>query len=138
MTRKQLIDETKRQLDAMPAGSAWKKGVKEYAADLLEDFSCSLRAVPVTSGDAQRVFLNGARSWEKFSYGGCALIYDGDIASRLCTPSELRRSLGGERNPNRSETWLDVQARALFQASWLLYGVMQSAAAALSLRGAAD
>lgn len=32
-------------------------------------------------------------------------------------PSELRRVKGGSRNPNSRESWLDVQARALWQAA---------------------
>jgi len=60
--------------------------------------------------------LNGADNWTQYSEGGCALIYDGDIAERTCSPSALKRTRNGERNPNRNETWLDVQTRALNQA----------------------
>jgi hypothetical protein len=60
--------------------------------------------------------LNGAQDWDEYSYGGCSLIYNGDIAKRLCTPSELKRKRYGELNPNSRENWLDVQARALFRA----------------------
>ena len=61
--------------------------------------------------------LNGASDWSQYSWGGCSLIYDGDIAERLCTPSELKKTRNGERRPNSREDWLDVQARALYQAS---------------------
>lgn len=27
--------------------------------------------------------MNGAKSWAQYSYGGCSLVYDGDIAERL-------------------------------------------------------
>ena len=64
--------------------------------------------------------LNGAQDWQEYSDGGCSLIYDGDIAARVCTPSEYKRSHGGERYPNSRETWLDVQARALSQAARLV------------------
>jgi hypothetical protein len=40
-----------------------------------------------------------------------------DIAERLCTPSELKKTRHGDRKPNSREEWLDVQARALYQAS---------------------
>ena len=36
--------------------------------------------------------LNGAVSWQEYSDGGCSLIYDGDIAARVCTPSEYKRA----------------------------------------------
>lgn len=61
--------------------------------------------------------LNGADSWIQYSWGGCSLIYDGDIAERLCSPSELKKTRNGERKPNGNEEWLDTQARALYQAS---------------------
>ena len=51
-------------------------------------------------------------AWDK-GYGACSLIYDEDIAKRLCTPSELKRTNNGDRNPSSRETWLDMQARAL-------------------------
>ena len=121
-------------LEAAPARSAWDKGVKEYARDIWADMCGSLISPEalLRSGDGSRrafreALLNGARSWKEYSYGGCALIYDGDIAGRLCTPSELRRSLGGERNPNRSETWLDVQARALRSAEVVLWNACSRA-----------
>ena len=55
-------------------------------------------------------------NWPAYSWGGCALVYDADIARALCAPWELRRTRGGELRPNRREEWLDVQARALAQA----------------------
>ena len=48
-----------------------------------------------------------------------SLIWNGDIAKRLCTKSELAKLKtrdGDYRKPNAREDWLDVQARALFQA----------------------
>jgi hypothetical protein len=91
--------------------SAWRNGVQMYANDLLE----SLRDndLPAT----QENLLNGAQSWEEYSSGGCSLIYNSCIAERLCSPSELKRVNGGERNPNSRESWLDCQARALTQAA---------------------
>ena len=109
---------------ATPARSAWARGVRAYAAELLD----SLRGTaayaaetgtpsPLTDRETVRAaLLNGARDWSEYSWSGCALIYDGDIAARVCTPSELRRTHGGQRGPNPRETWLDVQARALYQA----------------------
>lgn len=64
----------------------------------------------------QKELLNGASSFAQYSEGGCALCYDVDIAERLCPPSELKRNKWGMRDPNCRETWIDVQARALWQA----------------------
>lgn len=97
--------------------SAWDRGVNAYALELLDNLA---ELTPDDLADPEKVrraLLNGADTWQQYSYGGCALIYDGDIAERLCTPSELKRCKDGDRNPNSRETWLDVQRRALYQAS---------------------
>jgi len=88
--------------------SAWGKGVKAYALDLLEDAPETLEVSTV-----KQTLLNGAREWSEYSYGGCAFIYDADIAERTCNASELKQTANGGRQPNRSESWLDVQTRAL-------------------------
>lgn len=95
--------------------SAWNKGVTVYALEMVEE-AYEAGYEELTPEDCKSVLLNGARSWEAYSYGGCSLIYDHDIAERLCTPSELKRTRHGERRPNSREEWLDTQARALFQA----------------------
>ena len=68
--------------------------------------------------------LANADDWNAFSWGGSSLIYDYDIAERLCTPSELKRTKNGERKPNAREDWLDTQARALYQAWRRLYSII--------------
>ena len=102
---------------AMPARSAWRRGVRTYAIEMIEgvegDFPTPNR------------LLNGARTWKEFSEGGCALIYNADIAERLCSPSEYRKTREGERAPNSRETWLDVQARACGQAATLIATVLK-------------
>lgn len=75
----------------------------------------------------RKALLNGADDWHAYSWGGCSLIYNGDIASRLCCPSELKRTRNGERRPNSREEWLDTQARALFQAANRVYKALRSA-----------
>ena len=69
------------------------------------------------SKKVRAALLNGAADWSQYSWGGCSLIYDSDIAERLCSPSELKKTRNGERRPNSREEWLDTQARALFQAA---------------------
>ena len=103
-------------ITAMPARSAWRRGVKTYALEMIEKAEGELAAV----ADLQKELLNGAANWREYSYGGCALIYDGEIAERLCAPSEYAKTRQGGRAPNSRETWLDVQARALGQAATLI------------------
>lgn len=113
-------NEIKKELEARKDRSAWSKGVTVYALELLEEYR--ERAAYEGREAADRTefkawLLNGADSWESYSYGGSSLIYNGDIAERLCCPSEYKRSREGERRPNSREEWLDVQARALYQAA---------------------
>ena len=103
-------------ITAMPARSAWKRGVRAYALEMIERAEGELASV----ADPKKELLNGARTCKEYSEGGCALIYDGDIAERLCSPSEYRKTRDGQRAPNSRESWLEVQARALGQAANLI------------------
>ena len=97
--------------------SAWDRGVKVYALSLLEDLKDNYSGRDIVNYTLlEKALLNGASSWQQYSDGGCALIYDGDIAKTLCTPTELKRTRNGELMPNSRKNWLDVQARALLQA----------------------
>lgn len=100
--------------------SAWHCGVTAYAMDLAENLKERIEyegREPENRAELGEWLLNGADSWGAYSWGGCSLIYDGDIAERLCNPSELKRKRGGELRPNSREEWLDVQTRALYQAA---------------------
>jgi len=107
MNKTQIIEN----ISARKARGAWEKARNTYALELLEDAEEGF-----TSSD----LLNGARTWKEFSEGGCSLIYDADIAERLCSPSEFKRTRGGERAPNSRESWLECQARCLSQAATLI------------------
>ena len=98
-----------------PGRSAWARGVQAAAVEIVEALDY-LDELPASCKDLTGALLNGARDWDAYSWGGCGLIYDEEIAERYCTPSELRRTRNGERRPNSREEWLDVQARALCQA----------------------
>lgn len=102
--------------------SAWNNGVKMYAIDLLnnvkEDRGGSF---DITTSNYKKALLNGAKDWKQYSESGNALIYNVDIAKRLCTKTELAKTRNGLLRPNAREDWLDVQARALYQAGELIY-----------------
>ena len=108
-------NEIKTVIESANARSAWARGVKAYALELIEELPANVDYGSAESLQAD--MLNGARDWDQYSWGGCALVYDEDIARRLCTPSELKKTRNGERRPNSREEWLDTQARALYQAS---------------------
>jgi hypothetical protein len=114
-----LADTIRAELNARHDRSAWNKAVTLYALDLLEDvqwYANDAERLPIDGAELEQWALNGASCWEQYSNGGCSICYDADIAARICTPSELKRTDGGMNNPNSRETWLDVQARALYQA----------------------
>ena len=114
-------------LAAIPAGrSAWSRAVHTYAVELVESLDSS--ADLSNENMLRKALLNGADDWQQYSEGGCALVYDADIAERLCSPSELKRTRNGERQPNARETWLGCQARALGQAASLVRRAYRKAA----------
>ena len=112
-------EEIKKNLESRKDRSAWNKGVTVYALELLDEAAEQIDYTgkdPETRAELKAIVLNGASDWSQYSWSGSSLIYDYEIAERLCCPSELKKTRGGERKPNSREEWLDVQARALFQA----------------------
>ena len=128
-----VLEQAIQTLEQRKDRSAWGRGVNEYAVDMLQQLTDYYKDGYI-SGEAlenctacQNAALNGARNWSEYSWGGSALVYDGDIAAALCTPSELKRTRNGERRPNSREDWLDVQARALYQAFHRVYSAIKAA-----------
>lgn len=120
------------KLDGIKPSSTWRKGVLNYAYDLIENVFEGIKCeyfnpfeVEITDYMVAKYCFNGARNATEYSYGGCALIYDEDIANQLYTLEELIRCNFGRKQPNNRETWLDVQARALFQAAKLLVNIVK-------------
>ena len=118
-----------KNIEASKARSAWSKGVKVYAYELAEEMeepqleqleklmdNFDRLSYSQFKNELRAILLSGAYNWWCYSWGGCSLIYDGDIAERLCTKSELIKTDYGMKEPNKKEYWLDVQARALSQA----------------------
>ena len=105
-------------LKAIKPRSAWENGVILYALEMLE--GTENHEVIYSKKELKKVILDGAQDWKEYSYAGCALVYNADIAARLCNRTELKKTQGGKRQPNRYENWLDVQARALSQAFEML------------------
>ena len=104
--------------------SKWESGLLAYAGELLENAKDALDYCERTNKPfemSEGLLLNGASSWNDYSWGGCSLIYNGDIAARLATPSEIKRRTskkwGLSDYANAREHWLDCQGRALFQAA---------------------
>ena len=115
----EIYDKITAELGARKDRSAWGRGVNAYALELVEELKERAEYEgrnPEPGKECREWMLNGAQDWEQYSWGGSALIYNSDIAERLCCPSELKKTRNGERRPNSREEWLDTQARALSQA----------------------
>lgn len=124
-----MFENLKNAINASSARSAWGRGVKAYALDLVEELEYRAEyeeRKPDNMNELRRWLLNGAAGWTQYSEGGCALIYNGDIACRLCTASELKKTDGGRKDPNPRKSWIDVQARALYQAARLIETLIES------------
>lgn len=133
------IKELRNKLEKHKATSAWDKGVKDYAEwmiDRLEEngaTSWNGNKNDLKSADYKWEYERNPRridfeDWKEESYNGSWDVYDGDIAKTLSTPSELKRlryKEGGWKKPNAREEWLDVQARALYQAANLLQNLYE-------------
>ena len=117
------IEKLYQSIESEKQRSAWDKGITKYALELVEQLGEQINDGyfdELNLSEPKKVraaLLNGAADWSQYSWGGCSLIYDSDIAERLCNPSELKKTRNGERRPNSREEWLDTQARALFQAA---------------------
>ena len=114
--------EILNNLEKLTPRSAWNQAVLSDAVDLVQNLDCS--EFPNSWEALRALLLNGARNWQEYSYGGCALVADEDIARHYCTNAELRKFTRADGTisdrANAAETWLDVQARALSQAAILI------------------
>ena len=115
MKKQELLNK----LEKLTPRSAWARAVVSDAVDLVEALTCS--EIPNNWEELKKLLLNGAADWSAYSYGGCTLVYDENIAGHYCTLSELRKVTHKDgtisERANARETWLDVQARALHQAA---------------------
>ena len=112
-------NELRKLVAEFPNRSAWKRGVKEYADELLDNLEVRAQInerLPKNEKELKEWMLNGAMDCKDYSYTYCSLKYDSQIAERLCTPSELKKKEGGRLAPSRYKTWFDEQSEALCYA----------------------
>lgn len=125
-TPENMVKAIRSEVEKTKTRSAWDRGVKEYAVEMLDELGFSAEYGYADMSDfsnwtmLNRKLLNGAENWRQYSEGGSALCYDGQIAERLCAPWELRKTENGCKDPNPRETWIDVQSRALHQAAYMI------------------
>lgn len=120
-----LIRDIRNELDNHFARSAWDRGVRDFAVDMLNSYlerrNLSIwdeqtRIGRITEED----LLDGAKNWNQYSHDGNYLIYNQDICRALCNQRDQKRTQDGKLPPNDQEDWLDFQARALRQAAQMV------------------
>lgn len=97
--------------------SAWNRGVKQWALDLLGEMDDKTEFTSLTSLLLEA--LSGSLDWKQYCYDDKGIISDYSIVEAFCTPTEKQRyisRLGALRAPNANETWMDVQVKAATQA----------------------
>ena len=117
------ITAIKTCVEQMSCKSHWERAVRDYALEMIDQCDktdiTSYKQIPNHCNAARMSDYAIARA---LSEGGCFEIYNGDIAKRLCTPSELKRVTrkDGTLRDLPRESWLDVQTRAVYQAILLI------------------
>lgn len=129
------IIDIQNKLKTFNPKSAWKKGVKTYALEIVEEYISGGAWNGVEITDVRQVLDYTYTKDEKLlnivrtmSEGGSFLIYNEDIAERLCTRSELLHATHKDgslrEHANARESWLDVQSRAVYQAACMIRRVI--------------
>lgn len=101
------IEKLRESIVAEKQRSAWDKGVTQYALELVDELAEQINDGYVDPTELVKpralraALLNGAKDWREYSWGGCSLIYDPDIASRLCCPSELKKDAQRGTSPQQ-------------------------------------
>ena len=109
-----LINNTK-------TNSQRKKGILAYALDITQEIWDNYgRENRLDEKERHTLALNWAKNRKEYSRWWMSLIYNRDIAKRLCTPSELKKTKNWQYKPNKNEERLDTQERALYQAEQLI------------------
>lgn len=124
-----LIDVKRLVAEAEKLGkserSYWSRGVasliRDYGEDVLKEHDGEI----ISAKDFYKLWNCGNDSLRDAVYSGSFDIWNYDIAKRLCTPSELKKSKEGMRNPNKRENWLDVETRAMYQAMYKSLSIMK-------------
>lgn len=122
MTKEQVKEILRKKLESNRL-SCWNRGVIRYAYNLVLRVKNGTE-LPKDFTSLEDLLLDGSWDWKDFSYSGKAYVYDNTICARLATPSEKKRTRDGFLNPNKHESWKDVQTRALMQASQLIYEIV--------------
>ena len=124
-----FMDQVREKIYRYPKVTIWDHGVALYAYDLLSELQVALKDNEIdldslrSPAVLEKALLCGARDWDQYSFGGCSLCYDNDIAKRLF--SVKQNEYLQKRFKIDSHTYLDAQAKALRQAAMMIRDAIQ-------------
>ena len=99
--------------------SKWKRVVHADAIEIISNLIDDGKDCEVKSAKhLESLMLCGAENWKRYSEGcyGVCVPSDVEIACKYSTNTELKLTKCGQKRPNSRETWIEVQARGLFQS----------------------
>ena len=116
------ITELKNKLDEEQkhARGTYQKAIYQYAFELVNNITDNYTTTAEelehleSITNLQERALNGATSWNQYSWGGCSLCYNYDILCRLFCPSIVKKYQ--YTDTIRGRHLLDYQADALAKA----------------------
>lgn len=121
---KRLVAEAEKM--SKSERSYWRRGVasliRDYGEEVLQEHDGEI----ISARDFFKLWNCGNDSLRDAVYSGSFDIYNYDITKRLCTPSELKKSNEGMRSPNKRESWLDVEIKAMYQAMYKSFAIMKA------------
>ena len=120
---KKLVEEAEKM--SRTERSYWSRGVASLIRDYGEDVLGEHDGEIISARDFYKLWNCGADSLRDAVYGGSFDIWNYDIAKRLCTPSDLKKSNEGMRRPNKRQDWIDVELIAVQQAMYKSLAIMK-------------
>lgn len=120
---KRLVAEAEKM--SRTEHSYWSRGVASLIRDYGEDALGEHDGEIISARDFYKLWNCGSDSLREAVYGGCFDIWNYDIAKRLCTPSDLKKSNEGMRRPNKYQDWIDVELIAVKQAMYKSLDIMK-------------
>ena len=127
MKKQEIIEQLEQKRQEHKRISKWRNGLYDIAIDRIDELDNNTQITWYTllNGalwqEKQANFENISHACNEYAWGGCGLIYDIDIAELLATKSEMYTRTGNfKEQPNNHEQWLDVYARAVYQAFRLI------------------
>ena len=121
---KRLVAEAEKLIKS--ERSCWSRGVASLIRDYGEDVLGEHDGEIISARGFYKLWHRGNDSLRDAVYAGSFDIWNYDIAKRLCTPSELKKSNEGVRNPNKRENWFDVETRAIYEAMYKSFAIMKA------------